>query len=61
MDAVVQNETIGTPVNQMAVLLDKRGSVIRKHINNVLGEGELGRANNTQNMRVVRIYGGLFL
>lgn len=61
MDAVVQNETIGTPANQRAVLFDKRESVIRKHINRVLDEGELDRENNTQNMRVVRIYGGPFL
>lgn len=61
MDAVVQNETIGTPANQRAVLFDKRESVIKKHINHVLGEGELSRANNTQNLCVVRICGGLFL
>ncbi len=48
MDVIVRNKTIGTPANQMAVLLDKRESVIRKHINNVLGEGELRRENNTQ-------------
>lgn len=47
MDAVVQNETIGTPANQMAVLFDKHESVIRKHINHVLGEGGVSRANNT--------------
>lgn len=39
MDAVVQNETIGKPANQMAVLFDKRESVIKKHINHVLDEG----------------------
>ena len=39
MDAVVQNKTIGTSANQMAVLFDKRESVIRKHINHVLDEG----------------------
>ena len=36
------------PANQMAVLFDKSGSVIKKRINHVLDEGELGRANNTQ-------------
>lgn len=61
VNAVVQNKTIWAPANQMAVLLDKRGSVIKKRINHVLDEGELSRANNTQNMRVVRIYGGPFL
>lgn len=47
MGAIVQAETIWTPANQMAVLFDKRESVLRKHINNVFDEGELGRENNT--------------
>lgn len=61
MDAIGQTETIWTPANQMAVLFDKRESVIRKHINNVFDEGELSREINTQNMRAGRIYGDPFL
>ncbi len=52
VDAFIQNETIWITANQMAVLFDKSESTIRKHINNVLDEGELDRENNTQKVRV---------
>ena len=48
-------ETVWLSANQMAILFDRDEKTIRKHINNVFSEGEVGKENNTQKMRVVGV------
>ena len=51
----VRNETVWLSANQMAVLFERDEKTIRKHVNNVFNEGEVGKENNTQKMRVVGV------
>lgn len=48
-------ETVWLSANQMAILFDRDEKTIRKHINNVFSEREVGKENNTQKMRVVGV------
>ena len=52
IDVKLENETVWLSANQMATLFDRDEKTIRKHINNVFSEGELGKANNTHFLRV---------
>ncbi|MBQ3544040.1 MAG: virulence protein RhuM/Fic/DOC family protein [Lachnospiraceae bacterium] len=52
LPVAVENETVWLSANQMAVLFDRDEKTIRKHINNVFLEEEVGKDNNTQKMRV---------
>lgn len=48
----LEDETVWLSANQMATLFDRDEKTIRKHINNVFSEGELGKENNTHFLRV---------
>ena len=52
IDVKLENETVWLSANQMATLFDRDEKTIRKHINNVFSEAELGKANNTHFLRV---------
>ena len=52
IDVKLEDETVWLSANQMANLFDRDEKTIRKHINNVFSEGELGKANNTHFLRV---------
>lgn len=52
IEVKLENETVWLSANQMAILFDRDEKTIRKHINNVFSEGELGKENNTHFLRV---------
>ena len=52
IDVKLGNDTVWLSANQMAILFDRDEKTIRKHINNVFSEGELGKENNTHFLRV---------
>ena len=52
IDVKLENDTVWLSANQMAILFDRDEKTIRKHINNVFSEGELGKENNTHFLRV---------
>ena len=52
LEVNMQDETVWLSANQMAVLFSKDEKTIRKHINNIIKDGELEKDNNTQKMRV---------
>lgn len=45
-------ETVWLSSNQMAILFGRDEKTIRKHVNNILADGEVSAENNTQKMRV---------
>jgi len=51
----VNEETVWLSANQMAVLFERDEKTVRKHINNVFSENEVGKEKNTQKMRVVGV------
>lgn len=55
LDVKLGNETVWLSANQMALLFERDEKTIRKHINNVFGENEVEKDNNTQKMRVVGV------
>ena len=55
VDVKLENDTVWLNVNQMATLFDRDEKTIRKHINNVFSEKELGKLNNTHFLRVVGV------
>lgn len=52
IEVKLEDETVWLSANQMATLFDRDEKTIRKHINNVFSEGELGKENNTHFLRV---------
>ena len=52
IDVKLENDTVWLSANRMAILFDRDEKTIRKHINNVFSEGELGKENNTHFLRV---------
>ena len=52
LEVNLKEETVWITLNQMAILLDKDETTIRKHINNVFLEEEVAKDNNTQKMRI---------
>ncbi len=52
IDVKMENETVWLTANQMAALFVRDEKTVRKHVNNVFSEGELGRTDNTQFLRV---------
>lgn len=55
LDVKLGNDTVWLSANQMALLFERDEKTIRKHINNVFGENEVEKDNNTQKMRVVGV------
>jgi len=47
-----EKETVWLSSNQMAQLFDRDEKTIRKHVNNVISDGEIEEDNNTQFLRV---------
>jgi prophage maintenance system killer protein len=52
IDVRLENETVWLNIEQMALLFDREGSNIRRHVLNVFKEGELGRDNNVHFLHV---------
>lgn len=52
LNVKLENETVWLSANQMAILFDRDAKTIRKHINNVLADGELVKESNTHFLRV---------
>ncbi len=52
IDVKLKDETVWLTANQMATLFGRDEKTIRKHVNNVFGEGELVKTNNTHFLRV---------
>ena len=52
IDVRLENETVWLSVDQMALLFDREGSNIRRHVINVFKEGELERENNVHFLHV---------
>jgi prophage maintenance system killer protein len=53
IDVKIGSETVWLTTAQMAKLFARDVSVIRKHVRNVFGQGELGEENNRQNLPVI--------
>lgn len=47
-----EKDTVWLSSNQMAQLFDRDEKTIRKHVNNVISDGEIDENNNTQILRV---------
>jgi len=52
IDVRMENETVWLTQAQMAALFQKERSVITKHINNAIAEGELDRKSNVQFLHI---------
>ncbi|MGH8278228.1 MAG: RhuM family protein [Gammaproteobacteria bacterium] len=52
VDVRLEQETVWLTQAQMAELFGRERSVITKHVNNVFGEGELGKESNVQNLHI---------
>ena len=52
VDVRLAQETVWLSQAQMAELFGRERSVITKHVNNVFGEGELGKERNVQDLHI---------
>lgn len=52
LDVRLEGETVWLTQEQMAQLFERDRSVITRHVNNVLGEGEVDEKSNVQNLHI---------